>query len=51
MTSITLYDYAVEVTNRLKGLDLIDRIHEEMWAEIHGIVQDAEIKNIPKKKK
>jgi len=41
------YDYTVEVTNRLKGLDLIDRLAEELWTEIHGIVQE----NIPKKNK
>ena len=46
-----LNDYTVEVTNRFKGLDLIDRIPKEIWAEVHGIVQDTVIKNIPKKKK
>ena len=35
------YDYTVEVTNRLKGLDLIDRVPEELWAEVHDIVQRA----------
>ena len=45
------YDYTVEVTNRLKGLDLIDRVHEELWMEVHDIVQEAVIKTIPKKKK
>ena len=45
------YDYAVEVTNRFKGLDLIDRVPEELWAEVHDIVQEAGIKTIPKKKK
>ena len=39
------------MTSRFKGLDLIDRIPEEIWAEVHGIVQDTVIKNIPKKKK
>jgi len=39
------------MTNRFKGLDLIDRIPKEIWAEVHGIVQDTVIKNIPKKKK
>ena len=46
-----LYDYTVEVTNRLKGLDLIDRVPEELWTEVHDIVQEAVIKTIPKKKK
>ena len=41
----------MEVTNRFKGLDLIDRVPEELWMEIPGIVQEAGIKNIPKKKK
>ena len=45
------YDYTVEVTNRFKGLDLIDRVPEELWAEVHDIVQEAVIKTIPKKKK
>ena len=45
------YDYTVEVTNRLKGLDLLDRVPEELWAEIHDMVQEAEIKTVPKKKK
>ena len=45
------YDYTVEVTNRLKGLDLIDRVPEELRTEIPGIVQEAVIKTIPKKKK
>ena len=44
-------DYTVEVTNRLKGLDLIDRVPEELWMEVHDTVQEAGIKNIPKKKK
>ena len=35
------YDYTVEVTNRLKGLDLIDRVTEELWAEVRDIVQEA----------
>ena len=47
----TLYDYTVEVTNRFKGLDLIDRVPEELWTEVHDIVQEAVIKTIPKKKK
>ena len=41
----------VEVTNRFKGLDLIDRVPEELWTEVHDIVQEAVIKIIPKKKK
>ena len=46
-----LYDYIVEVTNRLKGLDLIDRVPEELWTKVCDIVQEAVIKTIPKKKK
>ena len=45
------YDYKVEVTNRLKGLELIHRMPEELWTEVRGIVQEAVIKTIPKKKK
>ena len=45
------YDYTVEVINRFKGLDLIDRVPEELWTEICNIVQEAVIKTIPKKKK
>ena len=41
----------MEVTNRFKGLDLIDRVLEELWTEVCNIVQEAEIKTIPKKKK
>ena len=41
----------MEVTNRFKGLDLIARVPEELWMEVHGIVQEAVIKTIPKKKK
>ena len=44
------YNYTVELTNRLKGLDLI-RVPEELWTEVHDIVQKAVIKSIPKKKK
>ena len=44
-------DYTVEVTNRFKGLNLIDRVPEELWMEVHDIVQEAGIKTIPKKKK
>ena len=43
------YDHTVEVTNRFKGLDLIDRVPEELWMEVHNIVQDAVIKTSPKK--
>ena len=45
------YDYKMEVTNRFKGLDLIDRVSEELWTEVRDIVQEAGIKTIPKKKK
>ena len=45
------YDYTVEVRNRLKGLDLIDRVPDELWMEVHDIVQETGIKTIPKKKK
>ena len=45
------YGYTVEVTNRFKGLDLIDRMPEELWLEVHDTVQDTGIKIIPKKKK
>ena len=54
MTSLTYlltYDYTVEVRNRFKGLDLIDRVPEELWLEVCDIVQEAVIKTIPKKKK
>ena len=45
------YDYnTVEMTNRFKGLDLIDRVPEELWMEVRDIVQEAGIKIIPKKK-
>ena len=43
--------YTVEVTNRFKELDLIDKVPEELWMEVHDIVQEAVIKTIPKKKK
>ena len=46
-----LYDYTVEVRNRLKGLELIDRVPEELWIEVYDIVRKAGIKTIPKKKK
>ena len=45
------YDYTVEVTNRFKGLDLIDKVHEELKMEVHNTVQEALTKTIPKKKK
>ena len=43
------YDYTVEVTNRFKGFDLINRAPEELWMEVHNIVQEAVIKTISKK--
>ena len=46
-----LYDYTVEVRNRFKGLDLIDRVPDELWTEVHDIVQQTGIKTTPKKKK
>ena len=45
------YDYIVEVTNRFMGLDLIDRVPEELWTDVCDIVQEAVIKTIPKEKK
>ena len=45
------YDYTVEVRNKFKGLDLINRVPEELWMEICDIVQETGIKTIPKKKK
>ena len=45
------YDYTVEVRNRFKGLDLIDRVSGELWNEVPDIVQETGIKTIPKKKK
>ena len=45
------YDYTVEVRNRFKGLDLIDRVPDELWMEVHDTVQETGIKTIPKKKK
>ena len=45
-----LYNYTMEVRNRFKGLDLIDRVPEELWTEVHDTVQEAVIKIIPKKK-
>ena len=43
------YDYTAEVMNRFKGLDLVDRVPEELWAEVCDIVQEAVVKIIPKK--
>ena len=45
------YNYTVDVTNRFKGLDLIERVPEELWVELNDIVQEAVIGTIPKKKK
>ena len=45
------YDYTVEVTNRFKGLYLIDRVPDDLWTEVHDIKQEAVIKTIPKKRK
>ena len=45
------YNYTVEVTNRFKGLDLIDRVPDELWMEVHDIVRETGIKIIPMEKK
>ena len=45
------YDYTVKMRNRFKGLDLIDRVPDELWTEVRAIVQETGIKTIPKKKK
>ena len=45
------YDYTVELRNRYKELDLIERVPDELWTEVHDIVQETGIKTIPKKKK
>ena len=45
------YDYTVEVRNRFKGLDLIDRVPDELWMEVCDIIQESGIKTISKKKK
>ena len=45
------YDYTVEVRNRLMGLDLIDTVPDELWIEVHDIVQETGSKTIPKEKK
>ena len=44
------YDYTAEVMNRLKGLDLVDRVPEELWTEVHDIVEETGIKTIAKKR-
>ena len=44
-------NYTVEVTNRYKGLDLINRVPEKLWTEVHDIVEETVIRTIPKKKK
>ena len=44
------YDYIAEVMNRFKGLDLVDRMPEELWTEVHNIVQEVMTKTIPKRK-
>ena len=46
-----LYDYTAEVRNKFKGLDLIDRVPDELWNEVRDIVQETEIKTIPMEKK
>ena len=46
-----LYDYTVEVRNRFKGLDLIDRVPDELWTEVRDIVRETGIKTIPMEKK
>ena len=45
------YDYTLEVRNKFKGLDLIDRVPDELWTDVHDIVEETGIKTIPKKKK
>ena len=45
------YDYTVEVQNGFKGLDMVDRVSNELWTEVPDIVQEAVIKTIPRKKK
>ena len=45
------YDYTVKVTNRFKGLDLIDRVPEELWTKVHDMIRETGIKIISKKKK
>ena len=48
---LILYDYTVEMTNKFKGLDMVDRVSEELWTEVHNVVQEAVTKTFPKKKK
>ena len=48
---VCVADYTVEVMNRFEGLDLVNRVPEELWIEVHKILQDAVIKTIPKKEK
>jgi len=50
MTYIIFYDYAVEVMNRFKGLDLVDRMSEELWMDVYNVVQEGVTKIIPMKK-
>ena len=45
------YNYTLEMRNRFKGLDLIDRVPDELWTKVRDIVQETEIKTIPKKRK
>ena len=45
------FDHTVEVTSRFKGLDLVDKVPEELWKEVHNIVQEVVTKTIPKKQK
>ena len=45
------YNYTVEVTNRFKGLDMVDRVSEELWTVVHNTVQEVVTKSIPEKKK
>ena len=45
------YNYTMKMTNRFKGLDLIDRVPDELWTEVHDIVQETRIKTIPMEKK
>ena len=49
--TVEVTDYTVEVTNRFKGLDLIDRMPKELWTEVRDVVQETGIKTIPKKQK
>ena len=49
--SQTPYDYTVEMRNKFKGLDLIDRVPDELWTDVRDIVKKTEIKTIPRKRK